>query len=63
MNAKAGEYDSYLSVITQIGRIGPVGFFKGSIPAFARIGPHTVLTFLIMEQLRLHFGHVSVNAD
>uniref|UniRef100_A0A1B0AGN5 Mitochondrial dicarboxylate carrier n=1 Tax=Glossina pallidipes TaxID=7398 RepID=A0A1B0AGN5_GLOPL len=63
MNAKAGKYDSYLSVITHIGRTGPVGFFKGFIPAFARIGPHTVLTFLIMEQLRLHFGHPPVNSN
>ncbi|KAL9894921.1 mitochondrial dicarboxylate carrier-like [Glossina fuscipes fuscipes] len=63
MNAKAGEYDSYLSVITHIGRIGPFGFYKGFIPAFARIGPHTVLTFLMMEQLRLHFGCPPVNAD
>uniref|UniRef100_A0A1A9VYF9 Mitochondrial dicarboxylate carrier n=1 Tax=Glossina austeni TaxID=7395 RepID=A0A1A9VYF9_GLOAU len=63
MNAKAGEYGSYLSVITHIGRMGPVGFFKGSIPAFARIGPHTILTFLMMEQLRLHFGQPPANGN
>ena len=35
---------------------GPQGFFKGTVPAFIRIGPHTVIVFLIFEQLRSKFG-------
>lgn len=57
MNAKPGQYSSLLSVALEIGKVGPMGFFKGFTPAFMRIGPHTILTFLLMEQLRLHFGY------
>ena len=35
---------------------GPSGFFKGFVPAFVRLGPHTIITFLFFEQLRLNFG-------
>lgn len=31
---------------------GPGGFFKGTTPAFIRLGPHTVITFLFLEQLK-----------
>ncbi|PRP73550.1 hypothetical protein PROFUN_02559 [Planoprotostelium fungivorum] len=29
---------------------GPLGFWKGFIPFFVRLGPHTVLTFVFFEQ-------------
>ncbi|KAM7360005.1 mitochondrial dicarboxylate carrier-like [Cochliomyia hominivorax] len=57
MNAKPGQYSGLLHVAKDIANVGVFGFFKGFIPAFARIGPHTILTFLMMEQLRLHFGY------
>lgn len=56
MNAKPGEYSGLGDVIRSVARAGPMGFFKGFIPAFVRLGPHTVLMFLILEQLRLNFG-------
>lgn len=57
MNAKPGQYDGIVDVARDISKFGYFGFFKGFIPAFARIGPNTILTFLMMEQLRLHFGY------
>jgi len=35
---------------------GVIGFFKGYGPAFVRLAPHTILTFVFMEQLRMNFG-------
>ena len=31
---------------------GPAAFFKGFVPALTRLGPHTVATFLLLEQLK-----------
>lgn len=35
---------------------GVRGFYKGFVPALIRVGPHTVLVFVIYEQLRIQFG-------
>ncbi|XP_065846623.1 mitochondrial dicarboxylate carrier-like [Oscarella lobularis] len=32
--------------------MGPLGFFKGFVPALIRLSPHTILLFLFLEQLR-----------
>ncbi|XP_053674615.1 mitochondrial dicarboxylate carrier-like [Anopheles nili] len=56
MNAKPGEFANIRAILRHIGRLGPIGFFKGFIPRFIRLGPHTVLTFIFLEQLRLNFG-------
>ncbi|XP_008574525.1 PREDICTED: mitochondrial dicarboxylate carrier isoform X3 [Galeopterus variegatus] len=37
-------------------KLGPLAFFKGLFPAGIRLVPHTVLTFMFLEQLRKHFG-------
>ena len=39
-------------------RQGPLAFYKGYVPAFVRLGPHTVLTFIFLEQLKKNFGHL-----
>lgn len=52
MNAKPGEYKSIMSCFLYTARTGPFGFFKGFVPAFVRLGPHTILTFILLEQLR-----------
>ena len=31
-------------------------FWKGFWPNFGRIGPHVVINFLVMEQLKIRFG-------
>jgi dicarboxylate transporter 10 len=34
---------------------GPLSLFKGWVPAFTRLGPHTILTFVILEQIRAFY--------
>ena len=31
---------------------GPLGFYKGFLPSWYRIAPHTVVTMLVFEQFR-----------
>ncbi|XP_041362936.1 mitochondrial dicarboxylate carrier-like [Gigantopelta aegis] len=57
MNAPPGHYASLMACAMDIGKNGPIGFFKGFVPAFVRLGPHTVLTFIFFEQLRQNFGY------
>lgn len=61
MNAKPGEYNGLWDVIRHTAKLGPLGFFKGYVPAFVRLGPQTILTFVFLEQLRLNFGYEKVN--
>jgi len=56
MNAKPGQYASLLACFKDIAKNGPMGFYKGFVPAFVRLGPQTVLTFIFFEQIRLRFG-------
>jgi len=35
---------------------GLLSLYKGFVPNWIRIGPHTIITFLVYEQLRLLFG-------
>ncbi|MCL4136321.1 UNVERIFIED_CONTAM: hypothetical protein GTU68_055316 [Idotea baltica] len=56
MNAQPGEFKNTLHIIKFTARLGPMGFFKGFIPAFVRIGPHTILMFVFFEQMRKNFG-------
>jgi len=56
MNAPPGTYSSLMACFKDIATAGPMGFFKGFIPAFVRLGPHTILTFIFFEQIRLRFG-------
>ncbi|XP_075973512.1 dicarboxylate carrier 1 isoform X2 [Anticarsia gemmatalis] len=58
MNAKPGEVKSILTLITSTAKESPLAFFKGYIPAFVRLAPHTILTFVFLEQLRMNFGVV-----
>lgn len=41
-------------------KLGPMGFYKGFVPAFVRLAPHTILTFIFFEQLRKNFGYTVV---
>ncbi|XP_046428721.1 mitochondrial dicarboxylate carrier isoform X2 [Neodiprion pinetum] len=56
MNAKPGEFKNMIDLILYTAKLGPLGFFKGYIPAFVRLAPHTILTFVFLEQLRTNFG-------
>ena len=56
MNAKTGDYRGMVDLYRQTARQGHMVFTKGFIPAFARLGPQTILTWVFLEQLRLNFG-------
>lgn len=56
-NAAPGEYRSVMHCISSsFQQQGPFVFFKGFTPAVVRLAPHTVATFMFLEQLRRHFG-------
>ena len=56
MNAKPGEFKSLMDLFLYTAKLGPLAFFKGYVPAFIRLAPHTILTFVFLEQLRANFG-------
>jgi dicarboxylate transporter 10 len=56
MNAKPGEFRGIMHCFTYTAKTGVFGFFKGFMPAWIRLAPHTVFTFVFFEQLRLNFG-------
>jgi len=56
MNAKPGEFKGAMDLVRFTAKGGPLAFYKGYFPAFARLGPHTILTFVLFEQLRMNFG-------
>jgi len=58
MNAKPGEFKGAMDLVRFTGKNGPMAFYKGYIPAFVRLGPQTILTFVFFEQLRMNFGHL-----
>lgn len=59
MNAKPGEFAGPWDMIKSTARSGgPLAFYKGYVPAFVRLGPHTIFTFIFLEQLKKHFGVV-----
>lgn len=52
MNAKTGNASPVTILTTAVKNEG-VGFmFRGWLPSFIRLGPHTIVTFLALEQLR-----------
>ncbi|PAA49839.1 hypothetical protein BOX15_Mlig022545g1, partial [Macrostomum lignano] len=59
MNAKPGAYTGLSACAADIYASGFLffGFFKGIVPAFVRLAPHTVLTFVFLEQLKANFGY------
>ncbi|OCH88282.1 mitochondrial carrier [Obba rivulosa] len=57
MNDKAREFDGVVDCIkTIMRREGPGAFFKGFSMCWARLGTHTIVTFLIFERVRLLLG-------
>ena len=63
MNAASGEYKSLGHCASTIFKqSGLIGFYKGYVPAFVRLAPHTILMFIFFEQLRMRAGFVPVQA-
>lgn len=55
--SKNGQYKTVVDCAINIFKNeGVRGFYKGYIFNWLRIGPHTVITFLVYESLRNHFG-------
>lgn len=42
--------------VKDVAATGYSAFYKGFIPAFTRLGPQTILTFVFFEQFRMRFG-------
>uniref|UniRef100_A0A914Y9H8 Mitochondrial dicarboxylate carrier n=1 Tax=Panagrolaimus superbus TaxID=310955 RepID=A0A914Y9H8_9BILA len=57
MNAKKNEFKGIADCFLYTAKTGPSSFFKGLLPAWVRLAPHTVLTFVFAEQLRMNFGY------
>ncbi|NWI20390.1 DIC protein, partial [Crypturellus soui] len=55
MNSQ-GEYRGVSHCALETAKLGPLAFYKGFVPAAIRLVPHTVLTFVFLEQLRKYFG-------
>jgi solute carrier family 25 (mitochondrial dicarboxylate transporter), member 10 len=55
MNAKPGEYSGIGDCLKDVLKVGPSGLFKGFVPAFVRLGPQTILTFVFFEQFKKFF--------
>ncbi|NXO70186.1 DIC protein, partial [Phainopepla nitens] len=51
-----GEYQGVVHCAMETAKLGPLAFYKGFVPAAVRLIPHTVLTFVFLEQLRKYFG-------
>ena len=60
MNARLGEFNGLADCFYQTLKIGPTTFFRGFSPAFMRLAPQTILTFLFLEQLKNSFGQIVV---
>jgi dicarboxylate transporter 10 len=58
MNAKPGQFKGIIDCFVFTAKLGPSGFFKGLLPAWVRLAPHTVLTFIFLEQLKNRFGYL-----
>ena len=61
MNAKPGEFSGPLDLYNKTRRQGLKVFTKGFVPAFVRLGPQTILTWIFLEQFRLNFGKQVLN--
>lgn len=52
MNAKGSTNSASNILLTALKNEGPGFMFRGWLPSFFRLGPHTIVTFLVLEQLR-----------
>ncbi|CAD5224395.1 unnamed protein product [Bursaphelenchus xylophilus] len=63
MNAKPGEFKGPVDCFIFTAKTGPTAFYKGFVPAFVRLAPHTILMLVFFEQLRLRFGYLPEKKD
>lgn len=50
------EYKGSIDVMLKVAKHeGVLSLWKGFTPYFARLGPHTVITFILMEQMATYY--------
>ena len=49
------QFNSIKEVIVATSKEGPLAFYKGFVPAWIRLSPQTILTWLFLERLRIIF--------
>ncbi|CAG8482602.1 1815_t:CDS:2 [Ambispora gerdemannii] len=52
MNSGSKPKSAFSILLTIIQQEGPFALFKGWVPAFARLGPHTIITFIVLEKMK-----------
>ncbi|KAG0209303.1 Mitochondrial dicarboxylate transporter [Mortierella sp. GBA30] len=53
MNSSGSNTSSTKMLFHIVKTEGPAALFKGWLPAFLRLGPHTIVTFVVLEQLKV----------
>jgi solute carrier family 25 protein 14/30 len=43
-------------VVQTFKKEGPIGFMRGWVPAYTRVSPHTIISLMMIEQLRKIVG-------
>lgn len=62
MMAAPGRYSGTLHCMRDTVRSeGMLALYKGVVPSFTRLGPHTVLTFVFLEQIRTVYAQFVLN--
>jgi hypothetical protein len=57
MSDKTNRYKGIIDcIVTSYQTDGVRQFFRGWLPAYCRLGPHTVISFLLIEKIRSYFG-------
>lgn len=61
MSDKVGKYASPFDCVRQTLAVDGVrGFFKGWLPSYWRLGPHTVISLIMIEHIRLLLGLTTI---
>jgi len=58
MNATPGQFKGIADCFLYTLKAGPTALFKGLVPAFVRLAPHTILMLIFFEQFRIRFGYI-----
>ena len=53
MSAKPGEIRGVMHASTMLLQVDRLGLFKGFWPRYIRLGPFTIVTFLLYEKLKV----------
>ncbi|CAG8543326.1 3969_t:CDS:2 [Ambispora leptoticha] len=52
MNSGSQHKGAFSILSTMVRNEGPFALFKGWVPAYVRLGPHTIITFIVLEKLK-----------